>query len=99
MSTTNDHKRKGRERCLFFARPGLASYLCRVCPMCISLSRLRGWYPPPPQWIAFTMVRIFPLAFTTLLRQLLKVLPVCATGVEGKPRPERENLQPDIKVT
>jgi hypothetical protein len=31
---------KGRERCLLLAQAGLSSYLCRLCTMCVSLSRL-----------------------------------------------------------
>src|SRR5436190_14245367 len=46
-STTNDQERKKEEkRCLFFARAGLASYLCRACPMCVNLSRLGGGIHP-----------------------------------------------------
>src|SRR5271170_7555244 len=43
----NDQERgRGRERCLSLALAGLSSYLCRLCPMCVSLSRLGGSIHP-----------------------------------------------------
>ena len=45
----NEQERgKGRETCFLLALAGLSSYLCRVCPMCVSLSRL-GVVSTPPQ--------------------------------------------------
>jgi len=39
---------KGRERCLLIALAGLSSYLCRLCPMYVNLSRLGGGINPNP---------------------------------------------------
>jgi len=36
---------------LVLALAGLSSYLCRVCPMCVSLSRV-GVVSTPPQYLS-----------------------------------------------
>jgi hypothetical protein len=48
----NDQERRRRERCLFLARAGPSSYLCRLCTMCGSLSRLGGGIHPTTLYLA-----------------------------------------------
>ena len=39
---------KGRERCLFVAQAGLASYLCRLCTLCLGAGATMGYRPAFP---------------------------------------------------
>jgi hypothetical protein len=46
VNPNNQERGKERERYLSLALAGLSSYLCRLCPMCVSLSRLGGGIHP-----------------------------------------------------
>jgi hypothetical protein len=51
-TSNGQERRMGRKRCLSLARAGLLSYLCMLCTMCASLSRLGGVSTPPQHEIA-----------------------------------------------
>ena len=42
LKPNDQERRKGRERCSLVARAGLASYLCRLCTLCVHPSVLGG---------------------------------------------------------
>jgi len=46
VNPDNQERRKEGGKMLVLTLPGLSSYLCRICPMCVSLSRLGGGILP-----------------------------------------------------